>query len=95
MFDTVIVSVLNNSAKSPLFTVTERIDLIKYSPEPEEFIVASLSPASVRIVEINKNERTCRVAVAADQLSLAIGKTGQNVRLAAGLTNYHIDIVAE
>lgn len=73
----------------------ERIDLIKYSPEPEEFIVASLSPAAVRIVEINKNDRTCRVAVAADQLSLAIGKTGQNVRLAAGLTNYHIDIVAE
>lgn len=73
----------------------ERIDLIKYSPEPEEFIVSSLSPASVRIVEINKEDRTCRVAVAADQLSLAIGKTGQNVRLAAGLTNYHIDIVAE
>ena len=73
----------------------ERIDLIKYSPEPEEYIVAALSPASVRIVEINKNDRTCRVSVAADQLSLAIGKTGQNVRLAAGLTNYHIDIVAE
>ncbi len=73
----------------------ERIDLIKYNPDPEEFIVAALSPASVRIIEINKNDRTCRVAVAADQLSLAIGKTGQNVRLAAGLTNYHIDIVAE
>ena len=48
----------------------ERIDLIKYSPEPEEFIVAALSPATVRIVEINKNDRTCRVAVPADQLSL-------------------------
>ena len=73
----------------------ERIDLIKYSPEPEEFIVSALSPATVRIVEINKNDRTCQVSVAADQLSLAIGKTGQNVRLAAGLTNYHIDIIAD
>ena len=73
----------------------ERIDLIKYSPEPEEYVVSSLSPATVHIVEINKNDKTCRVGVSPDQLSLAIGKTGQNVRLAAGLTGYHIDIIAE
>jgi N utilization substance protein A len=73
----------------------ERIDLIKYSEDPSEFVVASLSPASVRLVEIDKETKNCKVAVATDQLSLAIGKTGQNVRLAARLTGYRIDIISE
>ncbi len=73
----------------------ERIDLIKYSDAPDEFIAAALSPANVRVIEWNEEAKTCRVAVAPEQLSLAIGKTGQNVRLAARLTGYRIDIVAE
>ena len=73
----------------------ERIDLINYSENPEEFVVASLSPATVRMLEINTELKTCKVVVPADQLSLAIGKTGQNVRLAARLTGYKIDIIAE
>ena len=73
----------------------ERIDLIKYSDDPEEYVRAALSPASVRIGEIDVEAKSCKVIVPADQLSLAIGKTGQNVRLAARLTGYRIDIIAE
>ena len=73
----------------------ERIDLIRYSDDPSEFVAAALSPASVRVLEINTTDKTCRVVVAAQTLSLAIGKGGQNVRLAARLTGYKIDIVAE
>ncbi len=73
----------------------ERIDLIKYSEDIGEFIISSLSPATGRIYEINEEQKSCKVVVPADQLSLAIGKTGQNVRLAARLTGYRIDIVAE
>ena len=72
----------------------ERIDLIKYSKIPEEFIIASLSPANVNMISIDHEAKACKVSVAADQLSLAIGKTGQNVRLAARLTGYRIDIIA-
>ena len=73
----------------------ERIDLIKYSEDPAEYIVAALSPAAVKMLEIDPEAKTCRVSVPVDQLSLAIGKTGQNVRLAARLTGFKIDIVAE
>ncbi len=73
----------------------ERIDLIKYHENPAEFIAASLSPAEVEVLEISVDERTCRVLVDADKLSLAIGKTGQNVRLAARLTGYKIDILSK
>ncbi len=73
----------------------ERIDLIRYSDDPAEFVAAALSPASVRVLEINTADKTCRVVVPAQTLSLAIGKGGQNVRLAARLTGYKIDIVAE
>lgn len=75
-------------------TPGEKIDLVKYSEDPAEFIAASLAPASVLSVHVNE-DKTCEVAVAADQLSLAIGKEGQNVRLAAKLTGYKIDIKAE
>lgn len=73
----------------------ERIDLIQYHENPAEFIAASLSPADVEVLEISVDEKTCRVLVDADKLSLAIGKTGQNVRLAARLTGYKIDIVSK
>ena len=69
----------------------EKIDIVKYSDDPAEYISAALSPATVKEVIID-SERSCRVVVAADQLSLAIGKEGQNARLAARLTGYKIDI---
>lgn len=71
----------------------ERIDVIKYSEDPEEFIASALSPAVVDSVEVSQ-ERDALVYVAADQLSLAIGKEGQNARLAARLTGYKVDIKA-
>ncbi|NLG53237.1 MAG: transcription termination/antitermination protein NusA [Clostridiales bacterium] len=70
----------------------EKIDIVKYSENIEEYIAAALAPADVLEVSINENERTCRVVVADDQLSLAIGKEGQNARLAAKLTGFKIDI---
>ncbi len=72
----------------------EKIDIIKYSEIPEEYVAAALAPAEVRSVEFTE-ERVCRVVVDADQLSLAIGKEGQNARLAARLTGMKIDIKAE
>lgn len=70
----------------------EKIDIIQYSDDPAKFIAASLSPASVGKVTINEEEKTAYVEVPEDQLSLAIGKDGQNVRLAAKLTGWRIDI---
>lgn len=72
----------------------EKIDVVKYSEDPVEFISAALSPAKVNEVIID-GENTCRVIVDPDQLSLAIGKVGQNARLAARLTGYKIDIKTE
>ena len=72
----------------------EKIDIVKYSEIPEEYVTAALSPASVLDVEMD-GERFCRVTVAPEQLSLAIGREGQNVRLAARLTGIKIDINAE
>jgi len=70
----------------------EKIDLIPFSDDPAEFIASSLSPAKVIDVTIDTNEKKASVIVEADQLSLAIGKKGQNVRLAAQLTGWKIDI---
>ncbi len=72
----------------------EKIDIITYSEVPEEYIAAALQPATVNSVTM-LDERSCLVKVDADQLSLAIGAKGQNVRLAARLTGYKIDIKAE
>ena len=69
----------------------EKIDIIKYSETPEEYIASALAPATVKRV-IMTGERACLVNVDADQLSLAIGKEGQNARLAARLVGYKIDI---
>ena len=69
----------------------EKIDVIEYSEKPEEYIAAALSPAEVLDVELD-GERSAVVTVANEQLSLAIGKEGQNARLAARLTGYKIDI---
>ena len=70
----------------------EKIDLIAYSEDPAEYVASALSPAKVLLVEINKSKKEASVSVGADQLSLAIGKKGQNVRLAAQLTGWKIDI---
>ena len=70
----------------------EKIDIIPWSENPEEFVSNSLSPAKVISIEINNEEHKATVEVSEDQLSLAIGKGGQNVRLAAKLTGWRIDI---
>ncbi|MDD2647847.1 MAG: transcription termination factor NusA [Eubacteriales bacterium] len=70
----------------------EKIDIIKWSPEPGEFIANALNPAHVMSVFIADEEKVCRVVVPDNQLSLAIGKEGQNARLAARLTGWKIDI---
>lgn len=71
----------------------EKVDIIEYSDETEKFIANALSPAKITNIEINPEERKAIVTVNSDQLSLAIGKGGQNVRLAAKLTGWRIDIV--
>jgi N utilization substance protein A len=73
----------------------EKIDIIKFSEQPEEFIAEALSPADAVTVTVPEGGKSCRVVVPDNQLSLAIGKEGQNVRLAAKLTGYKIDIRPE
>lgn len=74
----------------------EKIDVVKYSNDPAEFIAAALSPATVVSVEIDpEGAKSCRVTVPDHQLSLAIGNKGQNARLAAKLTGWKIDIKPE
>jgi transcription termination/antitermination protein NusA len=73
----------------------EKIDIVKWSKEPSEFISNALSPAKVVNVTINEIEKSARVVVPDYQLSLAIGKEGQNARLAAKLTGWKIDIKSE
>ena len=71
----------------------EKIDIVDYSDEPAEFVANALSPARVSSVEVVDAEaRSARVVVPDFQLSLAIGKEGQNARLAARLTGWRIDI---
>ncbi len=70
----------------------EKIDIIQYSEDPAKFITGALSPAENIKVEINEELKMAVVSVPEDQLSLAIGKDGQNVRLAVKLTGYRIDI---
>ncbi len=73
----------------------EKIDIIEYSEDPVKFIANSLSPAKILNVQLNEDAKEAKVGVLEDQLSLAIGKAGQNVRLAARLTGWKIDINGE
>jgi N utilization substance protein A len=73
----------------------EKIDIIKWSSNAQEYISSSLSPAKVVRVDINEEEKSAKVTVPDFQLSLAIGKEGQNARLAAKLTGWKIDIKSE
>lgn len=72
----------------------EKIDIIPWTLDPKQFVSNSLSPAKVISIEVDEKEHKAVVEVAEDQLSLAIGKGGQNVRLAAKLTGWRIDIKA-
>ncbi len=73
----------------------EKIDIIKYSEDAEQYIASALSPAEVVSVTVLDEGKSCKVIVPDSQLSLAIGKEGQNARLAAKLTGFKIDIKPE
>ena len=73
----------------------EKIDIIRYSEDPAEYITQALSPAKVVSITVDEEKKMCSVIVPADQLSLAIGKEGQNARLAARLTGWKIDLKPE
>ena len=73
----------------------EKIDVIEWDEDPAVFISAALLPAQVMAVDIKEEEKFAQIIVPDDQLSLAIGKSGQNARLAAKLTNWKIDIKSE
>jgi len=73
----------------------EKIDIIPYNEEPARFVAKALSPARVREVIVDDDERQATVIVPDDQLSLAIGRDGQNARLAARLTGWRVDIKSE
>ena len=73
----------------------EKIDIVKYSDDPTEYIASALAPSEVISVTVLEDGKSCRVVVPDNQLSLAIGKEGQNVRLAARLTGFKIDIKPE
>ena len=70
----------------------EKIDIVVWSEDPCEYVKAALSPADVVSVTLGPGQKACRCVVPDDQLSLAIGKEGQNARLAARLTGYKVDI---
>lgn len=73
----------------------EKIDIINWNKDPSIYIENSLSPSKVLAVKVNESEKTAKVVVPDYQLSLAIGKEGQNARLAARLTGYKVDIKSE
>ncbi len=73
----------------------EKVDIVEYNEDPVKFIINSLSPAKILSVKLNHKEKSALAEVKEDQLSLAIGKGGQNVRLSAKLSGWRIDIVAE
>jgi N utilization substance protein A len=73
----------------------ERIDIIPYHDDPARFVAKALSPARVREVIVDDEERSATIVVPDDQLSLAIGKEGQNARLASKLTGWRIDIKSQ
>ena len=70
----------------------EKVDIIKWSDDPKEFVVEALKPAKIKGIEINEEAKRVKVIVDEDQLSIAIGKKGQNARLTAKLTGWEVDI---
>jgi N utilization substance protein A len=74
---------------------SEKIDIVKWTKDPAKFVIGALSPAKVSKVIVDEDERRMEVVLPQDQLSLAIGRKGQNVRLASQLTGWAIDIMTE
>jgi N utilization substance protein A len=74
---------------------TEKIDIVRWSQDPAEYIANALNPARVLSVFVSDTEKAAAVVVPDNQLSLAIGKEGQNARLAAKLTGWKIDIKSQ
>ncbi len=72
----------------------EKIDIVVWAEEPKEYIMNALSPTKIEEVELFEKQKKAKVIVNEDQLSIAIGRSGQNVRLASKLTGYEIDIVS-
>ncbi|MBI3586167.1 MAG: transcription termination/antitermination protein NusA [Ignavibacteriales bacterium] len=73
----------------------ENIDVINYTDDPVTFITRALAPSKLKEIQLNKEEKKATITVAADQVSLAIGKNGQNVRLASRLTKFDIQLIKE
>ena len=73
----------------------ENIDVINWSDDPQVFITRALSPAKLKDLQLDKENKKANVTVAADQVSLAIGKNGQNVRLASKLSGFDIQLIKE
>ena len=73
----------------------EKIDVVEWSEDPVQYIASALSPATVLAVDIDEENMSSKVVVPDNQLSLAIGKDGQNARLSAKLTGWKIDIKSE
>jgi transcription termination/antitermination protein NusA len=73
----------------------ENIDVINFSDQPEIFIQRALAPSKVKEIQLNREAKTADVLVAEDQVSLAIGRNGQNIRLASKLTEYEINLIKE
>ena len=73
----------------------EKIDIVRYSDDIKEYIKGALSPAEIKTITIDKEAKRAEVLVNDDQLSLAIGKRGQNVKLASKLVGYEIDVISE
>jgi N utilization substance protein A len=73
----------------------ENIDVINFSEQPEVFIQRALAPSKVRGIEVDREAKTANVIVMADQVSLAIGKNGQNIRLASKLTGFELNLIKE
>jgi len=73
----------------------EKVDVIPWSPDIKAFVTKALEPAKIKSIEVNEARKTLNILVAEDQLSLAIGKRGQNARLTARLTGWEVDIDAE
>jgi len=73
----------------------EKIDIVPWDPDPAKFVCSALAPAEILRVIVDEDNRSMEVVVQDDQLSLAIGKRGQNVRLASRVTNWRLDVISE
>ena len=90
-----LIRIVKTPSNEVLVDKNGKIDVIEWNEDPATFICSALLPAHVMAIDIKEEERFAQVIVADDELSLAIGKGGQNARLAVKLTNWKIDIKSE